>query len=440
MPSVSMSQTARAMPSDVYTAQHLNDRRSRASLDGRLEQLSVLLETRRSLWAPRPFVSQPVSWESDRPQVALWLRGLREDEVDALEGDLDALDREAPGEWRSLKAEAAELCTVARLAGAPSAIAKLKNGRLRKGVKGRKWAQISAFAGIVAPHLAGLPLIDWCSGKGHLGRALAALNDGCDITLVERDSSLCRKGAELSLALNRTHPHSYRFVAANALDPTTAAHVPEGAAAMSLHACGALTDALHEHSIARGAHLIASALCCFHFLGDADEFTPRSALGRENDLRLTPALLRLPIHDEIVASGAARRARRSEMAQRAGFDLLARETSGADRYSPLGLIPRSTLRLSFGQFCHSAAEHAGVQLPQRVDWAGAQRAGEEYALRARALAMVRALYRRPIELWLVLDRAHRLGEAGRPVLVGQFCEREISPRTLMILSAAVRPA
>ncbi|MFT6395720.1 MAG: hypothetical protein ACJAYU_000462 [Bradymonadia bacterium] len=48
--------------------------------------------------------------------------------------------------------------------------------------------------------------------------------------------------------------------------------------------------------------------------------------------------------------------------------------------------------------------------------------------------MVRAIYRRPIELWLVLDRAHRLAEAGRPVLVGQFCEREVSPRNLMILS------
>jgi hypothetical protein len=266
------------------------------------------------------------------------------------------------------------------------------------------------------------------------------LNDGCDITLVERDSSLCLKGAALSQALNRTHPHSYRFVTANALDPATAIHVPEGAAAVSLHACGVLTDALHEHAIARGAHLIASALCCFHFLGDADEFIPRSALGRENDLRLTPTLLRLPIHDEVVASGSARRARRSTMARRAGFDLLAREASGANHYSPLGSIPKSAVRLSFEQFCRSVAEHTNVQLPQCIDWAGAQLAGEEYALRSRALAMVRSIYRRPIELWLVLDRAHRLAEAGRPALVGRFCEREVSPRNLMILSAAAKPA
>ena len=427
------------MPPEVYTAQNLDSQSTKVGLDGRLERLSVLLETQRSLWVPRPFVSHPVPWESDRPQVARWLRGLRDDEVDALEGDLDALDHEAPDGWLSLKAEATELCAVARLAEGRSATAKLKNGRLRKGVKGRKWAQISAFAGIVAPHVAGRPIVDWCSGKGHLGRALAALNEGSNITLVERDSSLCLKGAELSSAMSRTHPHSYRFVKANALDPATASEVPEGAAAMSLHACGALTDALHEHAIAREAHLIASALCCFHFLGGADEFTPRSALGRENDLRLTPALLRLPIHDEVVASRAARRARRREMAWRAGFDLLAREASGVDRYSPLGSIPKSTLRLSFEEFSSSVAEHGGVALPRRVDWASAQLAGEEYALRARALAMMRAIYRRPIELWLVLDRAHRLAEAGRPVLVGRFCEREVSPRNLMILSPAAMP-
>jgi hypothetical protein len=52
----------------------------------------------------------------------------------------------------------------------------------------------------------------------------------------------------------------------------------------------------------------------------------------------------------------------------------------------------------------------------------------------RALSLVRACFRRPLELWLVLDRAMRLLEAERTVQVGLFCPSEITPRNIMIAS------
>ena len=49
-----------------------------------------------------------------------------------------------------------------------------------------------------------------------------------------------------------------------------------------------------------------------------------------------------------------------------------------------------------------------------------------------ALDLVRHRFRRVLELWLVLDRAQYLLEAGYRVGVGTFCARELSPRNLLI--------
>ena len=50
--------------------------------------------------------------------------------------------------------------------------------RLAAGVPGRKWAQAQAFADALSDaHDVGGPIVDWCSGKGHLARVLC--HRGC---------------------------------------------------------------------------------------------------------------------------------------------------------------------------------------------------------------------------------------------------------------------
>jgi hypothetical protein len=48
--------------------------------------------------------------------------------------------------------------------------------------------------------------------------------------------------------------------------------------------------------------------------------------------------------------------------------------------------------------------------------------------------LVRGLFRRPLELWLVLDRALYLEENGYAVQVGEFCDSQLTPRNLMVLA------
>ena len=48
------------------------------------------------------------------------------------------------------------------------------------------------------------------------------------------------------------------------------------------------------------------------------------------------------------------------------------------------------------------------------------------------MELVRLLFRRPLEIWLALDRACFLEEQGYNVVMGSFCDKPITPRNLLI--------
>ncbi|MNT60344.1 hypothetical protein D3C72_1979200 [compost metagenome] len=52
----------------------------------------------------------------------------------------------------------------------------------------------------------------------------------------------------------------------------------------------------------------------------------------------------------------------------------------------------------------------------------------------RNLELVRGLFRRPLEVWLLLDRALYLEEQGYAVRLGTFCDYHLTPRNLLLLA------
>ena len=99
--------------------------------------------------------------------------------------------------------------------------------------------------------------------------------------------------------------------------------------------------------------------------------------------------------------------------------------------------PAGSAGIAAAVAAHRAAPHPPPPPPGApAEW-DAERAlkrGEERARQTRGLALIRGLYRRAVELWLVLDRAVAQEEAGRAVEVGTWCERTVTPRNLMIIS------
>ncbi|MNG37039.1 hypothetical protein D3C84_1242660 [compost metagenome] len=61
-------------------------------------------------------------------------------------------------------------------------------------------------------------------------------------------------------------------------------------------------------------------------------------------------------------------------------------------------------------------------------------AGHQRLAEVRNLELLRGLFRRPLELWLVLDRALFLSQKGYEVRLGTFCETPLTPRNLMLLA------
>lgn len=383
-------------------------------LAGRLEAVAERLEADAPLWRAQPFKDPAVPWIDDAPELATALLALDGAELEALETDPQMLlERLAAVDdrFRAVQALAALPVLPARTLPDPGPFAD-------RHVPGRKWAQLRAFAATLPE--TGERLVDWCAGKGHLGRLLAGT--GAQVRCIEHDGALCAAGR----ALAGTRP--LRFEHRDVLDPTLSLGADEHVVA--LHACGVLHERLLERA-RRERFAVSVAPCCYHRLAETDAVWspmsrtgPATALSRD-DLRLAVAgLATAPRH--------VRRLRERERVYRTAFDQLQRAVSGEDRYRPVRSVPGSVLSAGFGAFCAFAAEHLGLPLPPEVELDAWLRRGAEREHRARRLDLVRLAYGRLLELRVVLDRALALAEAGHRVTLGVFCPRSVTPRNLLL--------
>ena len=398
----------------------------------RFVALDRWLAEHRGLWHPRPFAHRSVPWAQDHPDLVRWLTGLEDGAVDTIDAAAARLAAapELPEPLARWLREARALAAVGAWPRDPAVATRLQGEpSLRRGVRARKWEQVASFSASVTPLSAGTRgVVDWCGGKAHLGRTLSRLSD-LPVAVIDHDERL-RLPAQ-ALADRCGVPLS--FVRADALDPATSARLSPGCAVVALHACGGLTIALIAGLDAARVPDVALAPCCFHLAhGDDDGCRPLSRVGRAAALGLDRGALRLATSDEVLATPERRALRRRESAWRLGLDLLLREASGEHGYTSLGALSPKVLGLPFGEFCRAVADSQGHALPARWSADAAQAAGEQRARAARALALVRAVFRRPLELWLVLDRALALVERGYSVGVGTFCESGVTPRNLLI--------
>lgn len=138
---------------------------------------------------------------------------------------------------------------------------------------------------------------------------------------------------------------------------------------------------------------------------------------------------------ETVTAGArVRRQRDTSMARRLTFDLLQRQLRGVDEYLPTPSLPSAWLDKSFADYCHHLAALKELSTIGPQDWPALEAAGWQRLAEVRNLELLRGLFRRPLELWLVLDRALFLSEQGYTVRLGTFCETALTPRNFLLLA------
>lgn len=374
----------------------------------RFERLTGLLAEWYPVWSVEPFQCLQLPWASFRPPLP---GGFRSDAA-ALAG------------WLPVE-QLAELVDLPRM---PAVTAPPSSERLSHHVGGRKWRQIVAFAARV--HIApGQSVVEWCSGKGHLARTLAHIHR-TPVTGLESDARLCHEGQ----ALAEHQGVSLHLQEQDVLAPDVLRWLHPATHAVALHACGDLHLRLLDLAAQTGC-AISLAPCCYHRTVH-ERYQPLSETGRElagrHALVLTRQDLALAVQETVTAPRHAQRQRRRAKAWRLGFDLLQRELRGVDAYLPIPRLRYGDLPIDYQGFCRWAAAKKLLTLPSSIDWKAWERAAWLRLEEVERLEQVRHLFRRPLEVWLALDRTRRLEEAGMRVELGSFCDREVTPRNLLL--------
>ena len=393
-----------------------------ADLPARFAALDGFLHDHQYLWRPRPFTQLNVPWEAQHPELAQWLRQRSLQAAEASHNSPQHLS--APAPFPELAATSRALSAVPRL---PTQALTCANPRLQVDVPGRKWQQIEAFAQSLTFEQAPTHWLDWCAGKGHLGRRL--LSAGQQLTCLEYDPALIESGQHLS----QRHQLAARHIQQDVLADEAALQLTPHMTPVALHACGDLHVRLLQLASAAGCAQLAVSPCCYNRIGGT-HYQALSTVARASSLQLSLQDLSLPMSETVTAGTRVRRQRDESMARRLGFDLWQRQRRQCDEYLSTPSLPSTWLNKPFAEYCTDLAALKNLSTSGDEDWAALQAAGWDRLAQVRNLELVRGLFRRPLELWLVLDRALYLEEKGYEVQVGEFCDSHLTPRNLMLLA------
>lgn len=393
-----------------------------ASLQTRFFALDSWLISHQNFWQVAPFHCLEFPWRKTHDEFCQWLDGLTLLQVSNYRSDLKLFLSDVS----SFLPDATAYFALVDLPKSSLNSVPLDDGRLSVGVPGRKWSQIQKFQSAIPMHIRGGTWLDWCAGKGYLSRVLSQERQA-HLLFLEYQNTLGIAGQEfadrLKLPMTFIHCDAFSYMAGS--------HLRSVEHAVALHACGDLHRRLIETGVASDIASLSFSPCCYH-LTKFDGFKPMFQLAQQSSLRLSALDLKLPLQEMVTASSGVRAQREVEAKYRLGFDSLQRHVLVSDAYMAVPNIQKSALKLGFEHFCQWASLKKRVHLPDGIDFSVFEAQGIARFELSEKMEMVRDLFRRPLELWMCLDRALYLEGQGYQVDISTFCERSLTPRNIFI--------
>ena len=376
------------------------------------------LKTHRLLWQFDTFASFGIPWREYYPALAQWLEHTTMEDL-AGEDFLQQVFQLCPDLPSALNVPTPSLADAL-----PKQALTYVSSFLSSGIKGRKWEQIQAFVSHT-PHAD--HYLEWCSGKGHLGKLLA-YHHGNPVHSLEWQKVLCEAGEQE--AKRRTLPQT--FTHADVLKGEGRSALASTHCAVALHACGDLHGELIQQAVAANTSMLCISPCCYH-LTRASQYHAFSHTGQQSTLNLRQADLKLAVKEVATAGAREQRLKQLELTYRLGFDAWQRCARQQDEYLPVPSIQKALLNQGFHAFCNWAAEQKGLtNLIPNPAFDDFEQIGQQRAQHVHKLEAISQLFRPALEHWLVLDRALYLEENGYHVDIGTFCDKSLTPRNWMI--------
>ncbi len=395
------------------------------------KRLDILLVQSRNLWQVKAFDCTALPWATQFPRLAEHVWSIADEDIDDVDRGQSSLIAallpfltedlmEAGLEWElSLLDITAPLCDKPDKALMPDR----ELSHFSSGIKGRKWEQITAFAAQLTR--CDSDVLEWCAGKGHLGRLIAKAHNRSVVSL-EWQQSLCEAGTAFA---EQWHlPQT--FICADAF-AAKQSQLKVSQQAVALHACGDLHIELLRLASTAGTRNIAFSPCCYHLIR-AKEYEALCIGGRNSALKLSRHDLQLPLQQSTIAGSKQQELRHQEIAWRLGFDSLQREVRGCEQYLPIPSIKQSQLSGDFSAFCLWAAQTKSVPLTENINFEYFEQSGLKRQRLTRRVDLVAHLFRVVLEHWLLLDRVCFLEEQGYSVSLRKFCSERVTPRNSLI--------
>ncbi|WP_372004769.1 methyltransferase [Shewanella sp. 10N.286.51.B8] len=415
----------------------------------KLGQLSECLLKLNSLWQVKAFDCQQLPWSEQFPCLAAKVWAIADTDIEALDvaqgalvsallpslmQDMQQLGMKIDGlaamlskstngdvsltrpEPKSFEAHAVEI-----------GLSDTELSHFSAHIKGRKWQQITAFSAHIPK---GNPIVEWCAGKGHLGRYIAKTHQ-VKVSSLEWQQSLCEQGQQFADKWQLSQQFHCVDVFNLANSTLGANPLSSEQHAIALHACGDLHVRLLELAAQANTKQISFSPCCYHLI-QANYYQPLSHAAKNSGLKLSRHDLQLPLQQSVIANDKQQALRHQEIAWRLGFDSLQRDISGNDRYLPIPSVKRSQLSASFSDFCYWAGAQKQVNIGAVTDFDAYLAQGVARQRLTQRIDLVAHLFRHALEQWLLLDRMCFLQQQGYQVTMVEFCANEITPRNWLI--------
>ncbi|MDV6250698.1 methyltransferase [Vibrio sp. EA2] len=393
-------------------------------MNTRFQFINDCLIDNQSLWRFDPFQSSihPVlPWQEQYPNLCQWLASLSPLDIERLK----AKPEEALSEISAYLPVLKSLSEHTQLETVPLQGLALDRG-LDSGVPGRKLEQIVAMGEAAIQSHYGEEWLEWCSGKGYLGRILTT-QTGQPVTSFEYQQSLCESG---QLAANE-HQWKMTFIQGNAFDVKTKAIFKPTQHAVALHACGDLHVRLLQYGCEAGISAMTISPCCYHLI-QREKYQPLSEIAQHSTLVLSKQELRIPLQQTVTGGERVRRHRQQEMIFRLGFDLITRQVLGIEEYQPVPSLRKSQLSEGFEAFCLWAAEQKQIDISQSIEFNAFEKLAEERFWHMERMSLIQLVFQRPLEVWLALDKALYLEQHGYRARLSEFCAKSVTPRNILI--------
>lgn len=391
-----------------------------SAISDKFYELSGLLKQTQHLWKPVAFHETSITWLTSLPSLAVQLQSLSAGDIERFHYDPYLLI----SRLQVFIPELTQLHILSELPSAASHPKPIVDPRFYSGMPGRKWDQVRALCACM-DHTTS-PVLEYCAGKSHLG---FYIEQSLQVPVVSLEWQ-----AQLVAHANDRARRENRNLQAHAVDvmnDACEAFFTNQAQVVALHACGQLHERMLSLCISKGVPKILLAPCCYHKRRE-DQYVPYAATGKQNDLGLHKNDLHTAVMETVTASASQMRQRKTLQTMRLGFDLIQRDVLSHNTFLPLPSMALSWSRMNFEDFCVYWAKEKNIRLPQTMNWTRYWQRADQRFHQVSALDLVRALFRRPLEVWLNLDKALWLEENGYAVSVNTFCDRDVSPRNILL--------